>query len=196
MGTNVTTAFITCPANEQETLGIKLPFLVMIIKNVRLLSSSSRNTSPLKFKFSMTKTFAGDLELRTINPQQESSLLFVPCLWGSMKAGIRFSSTYQILLAEHTAAITSKLSASQSTLTAGFVVFISLIVCTPKKNFLQNSSFSYQSRNSSEWFNTVFIVIAIWKSKVCYHWRQSLGFRLVFSFLPKIDSELPEFLSI
>jgi hypothetical protein len=34
MGTNVTTAFITCPQNEQETLGIKLPFLVMIIKNV------------------------------------------------------------------------------------------------------------------------------------------------------------------
>ncbi len=34
MGTNVTTAYITCPANESETLGIKLPFLVMIIKNV------------------------------------------------------------------------------------------------------------------------------------------------------------------
>lgn len=34
MGTNVTTVFITCPANENETLGIKLPFLVMIIKNV------------------------------------------------------------------------------------------------------------------------------------------------------------------
>ncbi|CAM6001695.1 unnamed protein product, partial [Sphagnum balticum] len=33
MGTNVTTAFITCPQNETETLGIKLPFLVMIIKN-------------------------------------------------------------------------------------------------------------------------------------------------------------------
>jgi hypothetical protein len=36
MGTNVTTAFITCPQNEKETLGIKLPFLVMIIKNVPL----------------------------------------------------------------------------------------------------------------------------------------------------------------
>lgn len=37
MGTNVTTAYITCPANENETLGIKLPFLVMIIKNVPIL---------------------------------------------------------------------------------------------------------------------------------------------------------------
>lgn len=36
MGTNVTTAYITCPANESETLGIKLPFLVMIIKNVHI----------------------------------------------------------------------------------------------------------------------------------------------------------------
>ncbi len=34
MGTNVSTNFITCPADPQKTLGIKLPFLVMIIKNV------------------------------------------------------------------------------------------------------------------------------------------------------------------
>lgn len=37
MGTNVTNAYITCPQNEKETLGIKLPFLVMIIKNVPML---------------------------------------------------------------------------------------------------------------------------------------------------------------
>lgn len=34
-GTNVSTTFITCPADAKQTLGIKLPFLVMIIKNVR-----------------------------------------------------------------------------------------------------------------------------------------------------------------
>ena len=34
MGTNVSTAFITAPADHAETLAIKLPFLVMIIKNV------------------------------------------------------------------------------------------------------------------------------------------------------------------
>ena len=34
MGTNVSTNFITCPADKNKTLGIKLPFLVMIIKNV------------------------------------------------------------------------------------------------------------------------------------------------------------------
>jgi hypothetical protein len=38
MGTNVSTTFITCPEDPKRTLGIKLPFLVMIIKNVRLVS--------------------------------------------------------------------------------------------------------------------------------------------------------------
>jgi hypothetical protein len=31
----VSTNFITCPADPQKTLGIKLPFLVMIIKNLK-----------------------------------------------------------------------------------------------------------------------------------------------------------------
>ena len=34
IGTNVATCYITCPADPAKTLGIKLPFLVMIIKNV------------------------------------------------------------------------------------------------------------------------------------------------------------------
>jgi hypothetical protein len=37
MGTNVSTNFITCPADPKKTLGIKLPFLVMIIKNVKII---------------------------------------------------------------------------------------------------------------------------------------------------------------
>ena len=34
MGTNVSTNFISCPVDQKKTLAIKLPFLVMIIKNV------------------------------------------------------------------------------------------------------------------------------------------------------------------
>jgi hypothetical protein len=37
IGTNVATCYITCPADPAKTLGIKLPFLVMIIKNVLFL---------------------------------------------------------------------------------------------------------------------------------------------------------------
>lgn len=33
-GPNVSTAYITCPADPAKTLGIKLPFLVMIVKNM------------------------------------------------------------------------------------------------------------------------------------------------------------------
>lgn len=36
-GTNVSTTYVTCPADPKKTLGIKLPFLVMIIKNVSLV---------------------------------------------------------------------------------------------------------------------------------------------------------------
>jgi len=35
MGTNVTTTYVEAPASQNEHLGIKLPFLVMIIKNLR-----------------------------------------------------------------------------------------------------------------------------------------------------------------
>lgn len=35
VGTNVSTTFITCPENSKNHLGIKLPFLVMIIKNMK-----------------------------------------------------------------------------------------------------------------------------------------------------------------
>ncbi len=35
MGTNVSTNYIVCPADAKKTLGIKLPFLVMILKNLK-----------------------------------------------------------------------------------------------------------------------------------------------------------------
>ena len=35
MGTNIATCYITCPADPQETLAIKLPYLVMLIKNMK-----------------------------------------------------------------------------------------------------------------------------------------------------------------
>jgi hypothetical protein len=35
MGNNVSTALISCPHKKNETLGIKLPFLVMVIKNMK-----------------------------------------------------------------------------------------------------------------------------------------------------------------
>merc|ERR1719171_2387670 len=35
MSTNISTTYVTCPSASYRTLGIKLPFLVMIIKNLK-----------------------------------------------------------------------------------------------------------------------------------------------------------------
>jgi hypothetical protein len=35
IGTNVQSTFITCPADPAATLGIKLPFLALIVKNLK-----------------------------------------------------------------------------------------------------------------------------------------------------------------
>jgi hypothetical protein len=50
MGTNVSTNFITAPADPKETLGIKLPFLVMIIKNVHFFEKRVKKKSFIKSK--------------------------------------------------------------------------------------------------------------------------------------------------
>ena len=138
-GTNVSTNYITCPADPKKTLGIKLPFLVhdacdhqkrkfLFYSDVDVLVSKTkcnafsifrffdfhfswRSTSHSKFKFWMTKMFVGDSVLRIIRLLSVSwpvlTFLFfqsttrvkpfiVQCLWGSMRAGIRFSSTSMI----------------------------------------------------------------------------------------------------
>merc|ERR1719264_2037707 len=60
MGTNVSTNYITCPVEPKKTLAIKLPFLVMIIKNLR-------NTSRSRCRFSMTRTCVVGSALLTIS---------------------------------------------------------------------------------------------------------------------------------
>ena len=107
MGTNVSTNYITCPVDDNKTLAIKLPFLVMIIKNVSPLPrslptelltklvcvNSWRSTSPSKCRFSMTRMSVVDSELQTISLPPVSSHSSAPCQWDSMRDGIRFSST-------------------------------------------------------------------------------------------------------
>ena len=34
VGSNLSTTFITCPADPQKTLAIKLPFLVLVVKSL------------------------------------------------------------------------------------------------------------------------------------------------------------------
>lgn len=150
MGTNVTTAFITCPQNESETLGIKLPFLVMIIKNVNMSSRSSRSISPSKFKYSTIRMYAGGSELPTISPPLEWSHLYVLCLCDWTRAGIRSSSTSQISRAEPMEATISRHYESPFTLIAESEEYIFLIASTPKRSSLPSSSYSCPSKSSND----------------------------------------------
>lgn len=47
MGQNVSTTYITCPADPNKTLGIKLPFLVLIIKNLNKYFRQAASQSAL-----------------------------------------------------------------------------------------------------------------------------------------------------
>merc|ERR1719355_179403 len=81
MSTNISTCFITCPVNPQHTLGIKLPFLVMIIKN-------------LKKYFSFEVQVLDDKNVRrTTSRPRASSPSSAPCRCASTRAGTRSSST-------------------------------------------------------------------------------------------------------
>merc|ERR1719291_631643 len=44
MGTNVSTNYINAPLDPKKTLAIKLPFLVMIIKNLKKVGIRSSST--------------------------------------------------------------------------------------------------------------------------------------------------------
>ena len=58
MGTNVSTNYITCPADPKRTLGIKLPFLVMIIKNLKkYLKKSFLDLQVLDIQKNLNKLF-------------------------------------------------------------------------------------------------------------------------------------------
>ena len=69
VGTNVSTTYITCPADPRKTLGIKLPYLVMIVKNmkkyftfevqvnVQMIIHKSENVHVNKFSLQLERHF-------------------------------------------------------------------------------------------------------------------------------------------
>lgn len=150
MGTNVTNAYITCPQNKEETLGIKLPFLVMIIKNVVLDLFSSKNISLSKCKCLMIRTFAGDLGHRIINQQPGWNHSFAQCQCDWMRVGIRFNSTFLILHVELMAATISKHCEWQSMQIVGSEESTFLTDYIAKKSYLLSSNSFSLSKNSND----------------------------------------------
>lgn len=64
IGPNVSTNFISCPSDPNQTLGIKMPYLVLLIKYVKLHFKllSLKNISLSKYKLSMIKMLEEDSE--------------------------------------------------------------------------------------------------------------------------------------
>ncbi len=88
---NFSTTYITCPANCKKTLGIKLPFLVMIIKNMKKYFTFEVQVSTFKYnnikftlhfytRFLMTRMYIDDSVHPIINQLPGSNPLYVPCL--------------------------------------------------------------------------------------------------------------------
>merc|ERR1740138_1266052 len=82
MGSNIATNYITCPGDSTKTLGIKLPFLVMIIKNLKKY-----------FSFEVKVLDDKNIRRRFRASNFQSTTRVKPFIW--MKVGIRSSSTCQ-----------------------------------------------------------------------------------------------------
>lgn len=66
VGCNVSTTYITCPADPRKTLGIKLPYLVMIVKNLKKYFTFEVQVSLLSilpFPFMLIATFNLNLKI-------------------------------------------------------------------------------------------------------------------------------------
>lgn len=93
---------------------------------------------------------AGDLEPPIINPPLESNHSSVPCLCVSTRAGIKFSLTYPISRGGPTDLIIYRHLELLFMLIAESVVYIFQTDSTAKNSSLQNSSFSFPYKNSSD----------------------------------------------
>eukprot|EP00492_Amphilonche_elongata_P000709 TRINITY_DN1408_c0_g1_i1.p1 TRINITY_DN1408_c0_g1~~TRINITY_DN1408_c0_g1_i1.p1 ORF type:complete len:217 (+),score=28.41 TRINITY_DN1408_c0_g1_i1:191-841(+) len=144
MGTNVSTTFITCPPQPRRTLGIKLPFLVMIIKNMKKY-----------FTFEVTVLDDKGVKRRFRASNYQSATRVMPfhfalcrCVW--TMGGIRFNSTLPTLQGERMAQTILRLFACKSTQIAGFDEFTSPIGFTLKMNSRLSSNCSCQFKIKCE----------------------------------------------
>ena len=168
IGTNVSTTYITCPADPKKTIGIKLPYLVMIVKNMKKyftfevqvwfytfvcwLDGSDFFVFLLRCRFLMTRMWGADSVQAITSRQPEWSLSYAQCRWGWMKGGIRSSSTWQILQGGLTGQTMLRRWGSRSTPTAGSAAFTFPTGCIQKMSCLlsSNSTFLFRRKLKSD----------------------------------------------
>ena len=162
----VSTIYISCPSDSKQTLGIKLPFLVMIIKNLKKYFSfevqvlDDKNVRrrfrasnyQVRWKSEIVHatqcTLFTSLFLLLCSQQHAWSRLSARCLCALMRVGTRFNSTCPTSLVVHTERTSSKRYASKSTRTAASDASISLIDSTPRRSYPQSSNYSFRFRRA------------------------------------------------
>merc|ERR1719392_49724 len=133
MGTNVSTTYITCPADGNKTLGIKLPFLVMILKNLKKY-----------FTFEVMVLDDKNIRRRFRASNYQSTTRVKPFI--CTMAGIKFNSTCRISPGVHMAQTTSRHCECRFMPTVAFAEFTFPIGCTRKTSCLPSSNCSCPSR--------------------------------------------------
>merc|ERR1740139_318756 len=138
MSTNISTNYINAPLDPKKTLCIKLPFLVMIIKNLKKYFT---------FEVQVLDDKNVRRRFRASNYQSTTRVKPFICTMPMRldEGGIRFSSTCPISLVVPTVPTTLRLSESKSTPTAVSDAYISLIGFTLKMSCPQNSNSSCPS---------------------------------------------------
>merc|ERR1740139_1838478 len=138
MGTNVSTNYINAPLDPKKTLCIKLPFLVMIIKNLKKYFT---------FEVQVLDDKNVRRRFRASNYQSTTRVKPFICTMPMRldEGGIRFSSTCPISLVVPTVPTTLRPSEFKSTPTAVLEGYTSLIGSTLKTSCPQNSNSSCPS---------------------------------------------------
>jgi hypothetical protein len=148
IGTNVSTNYITCPAQQSRTLGIKLPFLVMIIKNLKKYFTFE--VQVLDDKNVRRRFRASNYQVKNANArvQRVSSHLFVQCPCGSTTAGTKSSLICPTLLAAPMEQTILKLYVSRFMPIAESAESTLAIDFTLRKSYHPSLSFFCQSRSN------------------------------------------------
>lgn len=161
----MSTTYITCPADPKKTLGIKLPFLVMIIKNVKKYFTFEVQVESFRKPMNClvdnrvlifhlllsrcwtTKMYDGDSGRATISRRPGSSRSYVQCPCDWTRAGIRSSSICLTLPDVPTVRITWRRSGCRSMQTAGYAESTFPIDCTARTSYRPslNSSSPFRS---------------------------------------------------
>lgn len=136
VGSNIQSTYITCPADPGATLGIKLPFLVMIVKNV-------------KKYFTFEIQVLDDKNVR----RRFRASNFQVCKFALICDVCHFPDLFSYFLVSFPREV------------VGYVLQVSLVHCCDKRNYILNFS-SSQRNNKEIWSEFKNLLLVMWSAGI------------------------------